>query len=399
MPFETTISSAEIGSRLSSIFALARGVRAELTVDGSLEGSEIRPIVLFGAGSLAQMTLAHLRRVGIEPVAVADNNEKCWGTSLGGIQILSPREAVSRYGRAARFVVTIYNGSPVRRQLLQLGCAHVEHFADLYFAYPAQCLPYCGLAPREVVLGSWDQVVDASNVWHDEKSINEYLGQLTWRLRLPDCRLPPHDPPTDCYFPTNLYEYLEDEVLFDCGAYDGDSLRQYLSRRPINGSPRVLAFEPDADSFARLKEFVGRLPDSLATRIRIEPLAVAESTGVLQFSSLGSVRSGVAEGGGSKVSAIAIDDIDVSPTLIKMDVEGFELSALRGAATAIRRHLPVLAISLYHHASDLWTIPIFLKQLVPDYRLFLRRYAEDCWEVVLYAVPCSRMIGHSQSGL
>jgi hypothetical protein len=74
---------------------------------------------------------------------------------------------------------------------------------------------------------------------------------------------------------------------------------------------------------------------------------------------------------------------------------------LKGATSVLRRHLPVLAISLYHHASDLWTIPNFLKSLAPDYRLFLRRYAEDCWELVLYAVPASRLIdgGATSAGM
>ena len=65
---------------------------------------------------------------------------------------------------------------------------------------------------------------------------------------------------------------------------------------------------------------------------------------------------------------------------------------MKGAPTRLKQHLPVLAISLYHHASDLWTIPNFLKALVPEYHLFLRRYAEDCWELVLYAVPASRLL-------
>jgi len=126
--------------------------------------------------------------------------------------------------------------------------------------------------------------------------------------------------------------------------------------------------------------------------VRIEPWAVAEKSGEVRFSSLGSVRSVVTGSGGSSVPAVAIDDMDLAPTLIKMDVEGFELSALQGGANVIRRELPVLAISIYHHADDLWKIPNFLRALAPDYRLFLRRYAEDCWEMVLYAVPASRLI-------
>jgi FkbM family methyltransferase len=359
----------------------------------SAVSANLQPLVLFGAGPLAQMTLAHLRRVGLKPLAVADNNEKRWGTKLDGVRIISPQSAAQLYGAAARFVVTIYNGSAVRRQLVQLGCKHVSHFADLYFEHADEFLPYCGLAPRNVAIEAWADVAGAAAIWQDAHSTREYLAQLAWRLRLPHSELPAHDPPAECYFPRGLFEFSPDEVFFDCGAFDGDSLRQYLARRPPGGSVDIVAFEPDAGSAARLAEFVAALPDGLAQRVQIEPCAVADKSGEVRFSALGSVRSGVAESGGCSVKALAIDDMAKEPTLIKMDVEGFELSALRGAAKVIRRRLPVLAISLYHHARDLWEIPNFLRALAPDYNLFLRRYAEDCWELVLYAVPSSRLVG------
>jgi FkbM family methyltransferase len=394
-------AASALEKQLSSIYARASLLEAASAEQMTAEVSRHRPIVLYGAGPLAHMTLVHLRRIGIEPAAVADSNQARWGTAFDGYPIISPGDAVGRYAHSARFVVTIYNGSAVRRQLREMGCESVVHFADLYFEHPGECLPYCGLANRNAVLDSWEEVVKASRVWHDQRSVEEYVSQLAWRLRLPESEMPPHDAPAECYFPNGLYEFLSKEIVFDCGAFDGDSLRQYLARRPAGAKSRVLAFEPDADSFVRLKEFVNRLPEAIAAGVRAEPWAVAETSGQVPFSALGSVRSGVADSGGCKVAAVAIDDIGVIPTLIKMDVEGFELSALKGAASVLRRHLPVLAISLYHHASDLWTIPNFLKSLAPDYRLFLRRYAEDCWELVLYAVPASRLIdgGATSAGM
>jgi FkbM family methyltransferase len=359
---------------------------------GALEVSE-RPIVIFGAGPLGRMTLQHLQRLGVLPVGIADNDRTRWGTTLDGVLIVSAAEAVERYAKSARFVVTIYNGSAVRRELQEKGCSYVSHFADLYFEYATECLPFCGLAAREVILDNWNEVAGGASVWQDSKSVSEYLAQLAWRLRIPKTEMPRHDPASLCYFPTDIFTFLDREQFFDCGAFDGDSLRKYLARRPPKCSPRVWAFEPDAASYARLSEYVKSLADDGIAEIRCEPLAVAEYSGKLRFSALGSVRSEVTPTGETGVSCIALDDIDAEPTLIKMDVEGFELPALKGAAELLRRHRPVLAISLYHHASDLWTIPNYLKSLVPDYHYFLRRYAEDCWELILYAVPVERLLG------
>jgi FkbM family methyltransferase len=262
----------------------------------------------------------------------------------------------------------------------------------LYFEHAAEFLPFCGLAARSVILDAWADVAAAAHVWHDANSVEEYIAQLSWRLRLPASEVPPHDPPSQCYFPTDLFEFLADEVFFDCGAFDGDSLRQYLARKPAGSAPKIVAFEPDAESYVQLAKYAERLSNEGTVDIRIEPRAVTGHSGEVRFAALGSVRSGVAEAGTVKVVAVALDDVDVTPTLIKMDVEGFELPALKGAAGLLRSHHPVLAISLYHHASDLWTIPNFLRALAPDYRLFLKRYAEDCWELVLYAVPAARLL-------
>jgi FkbM family methyltransferase len=187
--------------------------------------------------------------------------------------------------------------------------------------------------------------------------------------------------------------------VFDCGAFDGDSIRQYLALRPAQSQARIIAFEPDATTFSRLAEYRRNLPPDLGERIRIEPWAVADSSAEVRFSALGSVNSGIEATGATTAIGIALDDLAIVPTFIKMDVEGFELPALRGSANILCKHEPVLAISMYHHASDLWAIPNFIKRLVPGYRLFLRRYAEDCWESILYAVPAHRLIDAASPSL
>ena len=70
---------------------------------------------------------------------------------------------------------------------------------------------------------------------------------------------------------------------------------------------------------------------------------------------------------------------------IKMDIEGSELSALRGAESTIRRWQPKLAISLYHRPEDFFSIPSWIDSLGIGYRLFLDHYSIHHEETVLYA--------------
>jgi len=70
---------------------------------------------------------------------------------------------------------------------------------------------------------------------------------------------------------------------------------------------------------------------------------------------------------------------------IKMDIEGSELSALRGAESTIRRWQPKLAISLYHRSEDFFSIPSWIDSLGIGYRLYLDHYSIHHEETVLYA--------------
>jgi hypothetical protein len=70
---------------------------------------------------------------------------------------------------------------------------------------------------------------------------------------------------------------------------------------------------------------------------------------------------------------------------IKMDIEGAELDALRGAMHTLRRDRPRLAISLYHRISDFETIPRFLASLELGYRFYLDHYTIHAEETVLFA--------------
>jgi FkbM family methyltransferase len=107
-------------------------------------------------------------------------------------------------------------------------------------------------------------------------------------------------------------------------------------------------------------------------------------------------------GPGSKVSFDKIDNADgVTETItidkyvednnivkidfIKMDIEGAELFALKGASNTINRFSPQLAISIYHNLNDFTEIPRWINNLNMGYILFLGHYSIHSEETVLFA--------------
>jgi FlaA1/EpsC-like NDP-sugar epimerase len=66
-------------------------------------------VVLFGSGNLGRRAAEALREIGINPLAITDNNQTRWGTHIDGPEVLAPIEAAKRYGRDSVFLVTIWN--------------------------------------------------------------------------------------------------------------------------------------------------------------------------------------------------------------------------------------------------------------------------------------------------
>ncbi|MBQ8024359.1 MAG: FkbM family methyltransferase [Succinivibrio sp.] len=193
------------------------------------------------------------------------------------------------------------------------------------------------------------------------------------------------------------YEYFDffdfklgsNEVFVDCGAFTGDSISSFID--VVNGKYKsVLAFEPDTKNYKILLNNVDKLKWK-----NIE--CVKAATGLIHsyvnFSDDGGAGAALADSKKDSDNVqhdltlqIKLDEyIDRQPTLIKMDIEGAELDCLKGAEKLIKTLKPKLAICLYHKPMDLFTIPLYLKSIVPQYRFKLRQHHHPIFDTVLYA--------------
>jgi FkbM family methyltransferase len=352
-------------------------------------------LVLFGAGKLGKDVLAGLRKAGVEPLAFADNNHNLSHQQVMGLPVLSPTEAVERYGQTACFVVTIYQGSAVRRQLASLGCERVAAYAPLLWKYAEIFIPQCGLELPHRLREQFHNVRQCHGTLGDELSRRDVREQLLWRYWLDFSALSPPLDANSTYFPMDLLSPLPDEVFVDCGSFDGDSIRSF--NRHWGGEFRhAFAFEPDPANRGALDcnmEAMG-----IGDRVTVMSYAVGNTHGQVSFACNSSMAShltteNLKSDAGSAIECRRLDDIEwpVTPTYIKMDVESAEPEALAGASELLRRHQPVLAICTYHRSDHLWQIPNLIRSIFPEYHLFSRRYGEECWEGVCYAIPRHRL--------
>jgi len=383
----TAASTAALEALLARDFAAERAVRLH-GIRARLEGAT--RAVVFGAGALGTTVASRLATLGLPTVAYADNDPARRCSDVGGVPVMSPAAAIERAGDAL-WVIGVYTNAPLRRQCRDLGVRFVTH-AELCWAHAQALLPFYAVDVPERVLMAAPAVLAAGALWADDESRREYLGQLSWRISLDYEALPPHRPPAELYFPDDLVSLSADEVFVDCGAFTGDTVEDFL-RRSSSRFGRIVAIEPDPHNARLLRARLARLRRVHGRPMNARRTALGATRGRVAFDAAGTVASSAGTGL-VDVRVAPLDDVlaGVAPTYIKIDVEGGERELLAGATRVFgSRPRPVAAVCLYHRPDDLWEIPLALHAMAPDHRLYLRRYSDECWESVCYAIPPERL--------
>ena len=238
-------------------------------------------------------------------------------------------------------------------------------------------------------------VLEGEQIWADQKSLDAYRANIRWRA-VGDALELPGRPAENTYFPRDLFALNECDSILDCGAFDGDTIRQALACTQSRIAA-MHAVEADTGSFTHLQEFVADLAIELQQHIHLYPYAVGLERGFVLFECNGTLTSKASDKG-IRVEVAPIDELfaDAHLTFIKMDIEGAEYGALLGARRVIERDQPILAICVYHTQNDIWRVPLLVREMLPDHKLFLRSYEGDGFQTVMYAIPPERVRANSE---
>lgn len=352
--------------------------------------------VIFGAGSMGRRAVSALSSIGVQPLAVSDNNPSLWGTSIEGVLVLSPEKAAEQFGKEAVFFIAIRNEMHWYRetfeQLTGLGCAHISSCEPIAWRFPKIFPPFLLYDLPHKLYAQADSVIQAAEIWTDDESRAEYLAQVRLRA-LGDPSGLPHPAREESYFLEDIFAPEPGESFLDCGAFDGDTIQSLIAHQPRFGA--IAAIEADTHSFSKLQMYVATLETQKREKIALHPCAVGAHRGTVRFEDMGSVDSRVSDHGGTVVEMVTIDELFDSRrvSMIKMDIEGAEYDALLGAKHVIQRDRPILAICVYHSQQDLWRLPLLMHSFYPEYRMYLKAYRGDGIQTVAYAVPPERVMG------
>lgn len=187
------------------------------------------------------------------------------------------------------------------------------------------------------------------------------------------------------YQDLQAHQYFEDflglgdsgEIFVDCGCFDGYTSEYFSRVCPDYKAIHVL--EPISANMIRVRDRLSNLE-----RVHYHPFGASDHEAVLRFRASGS-SSAQCSSGDLEVQVRRLDEIVPDGcSFLKMDIEGGELQAIKGAANMIQEFKPRLAIAAYHRPSDFLEISDHIMALNPGYRISLRHYTEGVTETVLF---------------
>ena len=333
-----------------------------------------KPILLYGMGNGADMIIKVLESYGITYEDTFASDGFVRGHSFHGKRVLSFSEAKEKYGDFVIIVTFAVHDDKTMKFISELS----DNF-ELYA--PTVSVVDGSPFTLEFFQENKENFRLAYEMLSDEKSKEDFLNILRFKLS-GDVKylLKAHSEKMKLY--EDVLPLSEDETIIDLGAYDGDTIREFLS--VTDGKyKKIIALEPDEKNFRKLE----RKTEDLDNLIRIN-MGAWDKEETLYFAKK-SGRNSRLEDGGVPVHFNSVDNIaDEEVTFIKMDIEGAELKALDGAKETVVKYRPKLYVCAYHRNEDMFALPFKIKELYEGYKIYFRQHPYiPAWESNFYAIP------------
>lgn len=338
---------------------------------------ESNPLILFGAGQSGHNVLKALREWNKLPSYIAVNEKYLSEEKLiyEGYEVVS-LEAVLKANPKCDLIIAFrgYEEGSIAQ--------YKEHVGEIYdYDIWAERIPYLTYSFIKDHADRLEKVY--ANV-ADEKSKEVLLAYINQRISGKYGYLKAVKSNNQYY--DDIVPLYEKNVFVDCGAYDGDTAIGFAEfcKKRNKSFQKIVSFEMDETNIANYKANV-QLPNIEL----IEKGVWSHNTTLFFNDETADTSREIVTTGTVAVSVDSIDNVMQGQpvTMIKMDIEGSEMEALKGASMTISQYHPVLAICIYHRPEDLYEIYELIHSIYSEYKFYIRAYEEYSTELVLYAIP------------
>lgn len=318
------------------------------------------PIIVFGTGNGADKVFKEFSKRGISVSGVAASDGFVRNREFHEFKV----EPISYFEKTLKeFTVAVAFGSSRSEVMENIKALSRRHTVLV------PCVPVVGegAVDEEFMLRFEKDIIEARECLADDFSKNvfdgyinfQYSGRLEYIFNV--------ETPEEELF-SSCISLTENEVYVDIGAYRGDTVEKFL-KYTGNKYKRIIAAEPDVKSYNKLLQNCGSLENFTA-----ENVAVTNVNGTVLFSQSAGRQSAV--GSGTPQKAVTLSSLCENnvPTYVKIDAEGEEVNILTAAKELLAVAAPKLNIAAYHTPTDIFTLPLIIKQINPDYKIHLRHH-------------------------
>lgn len=331
---------------------------------------ETRPIVVYGMGNGADKIFELCARHGVTITDIYASDEFVRGHSFRGIRVKKYSEIFELYGDFVILLAFAVFRDDLMERVDMMAHEHLLLVPDTPL-FGEDIFDYDYFKANE------DKINTALELMADETSRSVFVDIINAKLTGDYFLLRRCETDREEVF-ENIIKLGTHERYVDLGAYDGDTITEFLAQTGGLYS-KITAFEPDKKNRAKLEYKYASLDG-----LKVYPYASWSENTTLHFTGNGG-RMACLSDSGTDVEARALDTVVMNATYIKMDVEGAERETLLGCRRIISKSKPALAVSAYHRAGDIFTLPLLIHDLCPEYKIYLRHHKYvPAWETNIY---------------
>lgn len=335
--------------------------------------------IIYGTGNYGRNAYETLKDK-INIVGFSDPFTKQVQFSTNGLPVLFPdeinRDCISIIATGHRY------WKDIEKKLDSLQIKHITYDKLIFDMFRPELESVYSLLSDELSKKTLDEVIKARTIGDSSGLRNVYCDNQYFAI------------------PEILTKVGGREWFIDAGAYVGDMVEKYIIDR-VEHFDKIFAFEPATKQFNALKIRAKRLTEEWALRddaIQCIKAGLSDKSKVIKIMQ-GNVPGGtfITETNENNsdydiLQAYSLDDFIEESSyelngkigFIKADIEGEEIKLLKGSVETIKKYKPRLAICLYHNPFDFIRIPLYIKELCPDYKMVIRHHTFEFDETVLY---------------
>jgi len=362
--------------------------RKEFSIDRiKKEIKSSKYVCVFGIGAISYPIISSINNfTDINIDFLSDNDQTKWGkTYHNDLKCISPAE-LEKYKDDISILITTQHYKKIYHQLLKRG------FQKIFAVTEYRLLNEGYFKNKQNLKKIKKNVLKVMDILEDERSreimvtlIKNWFDFNVDEVGYEEIFI------NDQYYPAGIIKLTDNESFVDVGAYNGDTVFDFL-KRTNNNFDSIFAFELDNKNFKEMELAVDKLGINLKQKIKLYNSGLLDEEKNVYYETGGSGMQStfinVINTASDSGKTVRLSDVlkNEKVTFIKMDIEGSEPKALLGAEEIIIKQKPKLAICVYHKPEHLWEIPLYLKKIVPKYKIFFRHHTPLEYETVCYAV-------------